>query len=95
MATIIWLPEAVEDMVRLFDFLKNKNLMAAKRAAQLIKTGADVLQNQPRLGRLMDDDTERRELFLPFGNSSYVLRYKLDGETVVIIRVWHGRELRH
>lgn len=91
---LVWLPEAVEDMVRLFDFLKNKSLPAAHRAAQSIKSGAELLQNQPLIGRLMDDDTGRRELFLPFGQSAYVLRYQIDGDTVVIIRVWHGRELR-
>ena len=94
MPTIIWLPEAVDDMARLFAFLKDKNRAAAQRAARLIKAGADFLKDQPMIGRLMDDDTGRRELFLPFGSSAYVLRYKLDGEKMVIIRVWHGRELR-
>ncbi|MCX7098967.1 MAG: type II toxin-antitoxin system RelE/ParE family toxin [Methylococcales bacterium] len=42
----------------------------------------------------MTDGTNRRELFLPFGASSYVLRYLIDGQTVVIVRVWHGLENR-
>ena len=42
----------------------------------------------------MNDGTDRRELFLPFGASSYVLRYLIDEQTVVIVRVWHGRENR-
>lgn len=95
MPTLIWLPEALEDIVRLLHFLKDKSTTATQKAAHLIKAGADLLQKQPMIGRLMDDDTERRELFLPFGNSAYVLRYKLDDEKVVIIRVWHGKELRN
>lgn len=42
----------------------------------------------------MDDGTGRRELILPFGAGAYVLRYKIDGEDVVIIRAWHSREDR-
>jgi len=41
----------------------------------------------------MNDGTDRRELFLPFGASSYVLRYIIDVQ-VVVVRVWHGRENR-
>ena len=48
----------------------------------------------PELGRPMDDDTKRRELFLPFGASAYVLRYRIENQTIVIIRVWHGRDSR-
>ena len=37
-----------------------------------------------------------RELFIPFGKSVYVLRYRIDSDNdcVVVIRVWHGREHR-
>ena len=94
MSTVIWLPEAVADLERLFLFLKDKSLTAAQRAARLIQSGANILKDQPQMGRLMEDNTNRRELFLPFGSSAYVLRYKLDGEIVVIIRVWHGKEVR-
>lgn len=42
----------------------------------------------------MNDDTGRREIFLAFGAGAYVLRYRIDGDTVVIIRAWHSREKR-
>jgi plasmid stabilization system protein ParE len=42
----------------------------------------------------MDDDTGRRELFIPFGAGAYVLRYRIDRDTVIVIRVWHSREAR-
>ena len=89
---LIWLPETQEDIQRLFDFLVRVNPEAAARAIRLIQQGADALLEHPEMGRPMDDDTRRRELFLPFGASAYVLRYRLEGETIVVIRVWHGRE---
>ena len=42
----------------------------------------------------MGDGTARRELFTSFGRRGYVLRYMLDGDKVVVIRVWHTRERR-
>ncbi|OWV80272.1 hypothetical protein ATY77_26000 [Rhizobium sp. R634] len=37
-----------------------------------------------------------RQLFVPFGKSAYVLRYRIheEADTLVVVRVWHGREQR-
>jgi plasmid stabilization system protein ParE len=37
-----------------------------------------------------------RELVAPFGRGAYVIRYRIDygRDTVVIARIWHGREQR-
>lgn len=42
----------------------------------------------------MNDDTDRREIFLAFGAGAYVPRYRIDGDTAVILRAWHSREKR-
>lgn len=89
-----WLPEAWQDIQRLFEFLAHKDSNAAARALDVISDGADRLLESPEIGWPMGDDTQRRELYLPFGAGSYVLRYRLDGEIVVIVRVWHSREHR-
>ncbi len=90
---LIWLPEAKADVLRLFDFLVDVNPTAAGQVVRAIRSGADRLRNHPRLGRPMDDGL-RRELVLPFAGGAYILRYRLEGETIIIIRVWHGREQR-
>ena len=95
MAELKWLPEALDDLERLFAFLRERNPVAAARAAQTILDGADLLLTSPRLSRPMPDQTQRRELFIPFASSAYVLRSMLEGDdTPVIIRVWHSREVR-
>ena len=91
---LVWLPEAHEDIERLFAFLVEVNPSAAERAIRLIQTGARSLLAQPELGRPMEGDPERRELYLPFGGNAYVLRYRIEAGLVVVIRVWHGRESR-
>ncbi len=89
-----WLPEAWQDTQRLYDFLLAQDPGAAARAMDALLDGADRLAEMPEMGRPMGDNTGRRELYLPFGVGSYVLRYKVDGENIVIIRVWHSREHR-
>ncbi|VAX02751.1 hypothetical protein MNBD_GAMMA20-731 [hydrothermal vent metagenome] len=89
-----WLPEARQDAQRLYDFLIDKDPMAAARAMETLLIGADRLAEMPEVGRPMSDETGRRELYLPFGAGAYVLRYMIDRENVVIIRVWQGREHR-
>jgi plasmid stabilization system protein ParE len=93
-AKVAWRERALEDTDRLYDFLFEKNKDAAVKAAQVILRGSSLLEESPRLGRPMADGTGRRELFIPFGSGFYVLRYFLTDDTVVIIRVWHGREDR-
>jgi len=91
---ILWLPQARQDVARLHSFLVGKSRKAGSRAARLILKGANRLAEQPLLGRPMDDDTQRREFVIPAGGSAYVLRYRIDGDAVVVIRVWHSRENR-
>ena len=91
---VVWLPEALADLERLYDFLVDKDPAAAARAMRTIDSGADSLEAFPELGRPIGDDTGRRELFVPFGAGAYVLRYRIHHNTVVIIRVWHSREER-
>ena len=94
-ASVVWLPVALEDVERLYQFLSEKSPAAAMRAAQIILEGAQRLEATPAAGRPMNDDTGRRELFMAFGAGAYVLRYRIDPmEIVVVVRVWHSRENR-
>ena len=91
---VIWLPEALEDTQRLRLFLEDKSPTAAARASQILRDGAKLLSSFPEVGYPLNDKTDRRELFLPFGSGGYVLRYIIDRQTVVIVRAWHSREKR-
>jgi len=95
MAEVKWLPEALDDLERLYQFLYVKNPDSASRAAAIVLGGAKLLKTSPRIGKPMPDETAVRELFMSFGAGAYVLRYKLVGESsLIIIRVWHSRENR-
>jgi plasmid stabilization system protein ParE len=68
-------------------FLILENPLAAKEAMLAIDHASQTLEEHPELGNPMEDYTNKRELFIPYGKSVYVLRY-------CILRVWHGREKR-
>ena len=93
---LVFLPEAVEDIDRLYDFLMPKNPVAAQKAMLAIDEGLAMLQENPFMGLRMAGNQDYHELYVPFGKSSYVLRYRIHQEkdALVVVRVWHGREER-
>ena len=62
---LIFLPEAEDDIDRLFEFLQKENVNAAARAMLLIDDGARRLEDFPEIGMLMDDASGRREFLSP------------------------------
>ena len=93
MPRLIWSPNALEDVSRLYRFLAPKNRNAAKRAVGAIREGVKLLRQHPEAGRPVDDMTvEFREWPIGFGSGGYVALYRFDGEEVIILAVRHGRE---
>lgn len=92
MPALIWHPDAIDDVARLYDFLAPISLSAAKRSASVILEAADQIADNPCIGRRR---AEFREWPAKFGRSAYILRYCiLSADEVLITRVWHSREFR-
>ena len=93
MARVIWTPPALRDVSRLHRFLAPKNRTAAQRAVGTIRTGASTISAHLEIGRPIDEmPPEFREWLIPFGDSGYVMLYRIDGDLVVILAVRHARE---
>ncbi len=93
MPRLIWTPQALADVQRLYRFLASKNIDAARRAVQAIRQGVKVLTLQPGMGRPIDDlPIEFREWLIDFGDSGYVARYRLEGDVIVVLAVRHQKE---
>ena len=91
---LIWTRHAAEDVNRLRAFIRLHNPDAAQRAAQAIQKAAALLLQHPAIGHPAHDLPEFRDLWVPFGSRGYVLRYRLDGNRIIVIRVWHSLEER-
>jgi plasmid stabilization system protein ParE len=86
---------AIADLARLRAFLADQNRAAADRAISALIRAAHSLEAMPERGRPTAVHNIC-ELIAPFGQSFYVLRYAFhaEAEEVVVLRIWHGRELR-
>lgn len=89
---IIWLPDAAKDVARLREFIQNKNPSAAARAARRIQEATQILGDNPQAGKPAEDLLPYRELFVPFGQGNYIIRYREENQRVVIVRVRHSKE---
>ena len=94
MSRLIWSPSALLDVKSLYDFLKSKDLDAAKRAVKAIRQGVSVLEKQSGVGRPVDDmDDEFRDWIIDFGDSGYVVRYRVGHRIVTVLAVRHQKEV--
>ena len=93
MSRLIWSQPALLDVQRLYRFLAPKNLDAAKQAVKAIRQGVNVLGQQPRIGRPIEDIADEfRDWIIDFGDSGYVARYRIDVDAVTILAVRHQKE---
>jgi plasmid stabilization system protein ParE len=86
--------EAKEDLKRLFTFLAEQDLQAAKRARKTIAASIQLLQQFPFTCRkAVPENSFLRELVISFGGAGYVALFEIDdNETVTVIAVRHQRE---
>ncbi|MCW5263160.1 type II toxin-antitoxin system RelE/ParE family toxin [Verminephrobacter eiseniae] len=94
MPRLIWSQPALLDVQRLYRFLAPKNIDAAKRAAKAMRQGVKVLGHQPGIGRPIEDMPDKfREWLVDFGDSGYVVRYRIDMGAATILAVRHQKEV--
>jgi plasmid stabilization system protein ParE len=78
----------------MYRFLAEKNRDAAKRAAQAIRSGVQIILQHPEVGRPAEEmEPEYREWPIDFGNSGYLVLYHYDGRVAVIVAVRHQKEV--
>ncbi|MGE5566879.1 MAG: type II toxin-antitoxin system RelE/ParE family toxin [Parcubacteria group bacterium] len=87
-----WTGKAVSDLGRLHDFLAPVSPRAAADTIQALARAPLKLLERPRLGTRLEtyDDREVRRIFV----GDYELRYEIAGDTIYVLRLWHGREDR-
>ena len=87
-------PDAENDLVRLYDFLLEKDLAAAERALEAIRAGLELLRFSPfSCRKAVADNPLLRELVIPFGAAGYVALFEIDGpSTVTVLAIRHQRE---
>ena len=92
MRKIIWLPEAVDDLERLREFIGDKNREAANRAAATIKNIVKILEDYPDIIHPLEELPDFHDLVVPFGSGGYIVRYRIEENIVYIVGIRHSKE---
>lgn len=87
-------PAAAKDLQRLFDFLAEQDMRAAKRARTAIAKGIEFLSDFPFSCRKASPEYPLlRELIISFGANGYVALFEIENsETVTVLAIRHQRE---
>ena len=89
-----WSAAALADLDRFAGFLHERHPRLAGIIADEIKQKTRILLEHPLIGRPIQGRPEYRQLVLEVLNARYVFRYAFDGERLVMLRVFHSREVR-
>jgi addiction module RelE/StbE family toxin len=87
--TILWSPRAIEHLKHLRAYIAQDNPKAASRAAAAVLDAVERLAEFPNLGR-PGRVAGTRELVVP--GIPYVIPYRLRGDRLEIVAVFHGRQ---
>lgn len=85
--------EAEADIRRLHNWLFTRHRPAALRFLEALEEAENAIGAAAHSFPQNDDRMSRRYIFR-FGRSCYVMHYLQDGDDVVVVRLWHGREER-
>ena len=86
---IVWSPRAIEHLAHLRAYLARDNPNAANRIARTLLDAVERLAELPNLGR-PGRVAGTRELVVP--GTPYVIPYRLRGDRLEVIGVFHGRQ---
>ncbi len=89
MAEVVWSPRAVEDVRAIVTYIAEDSLAYAKSVAQKIVASTRRLSTFPMSGRVVPEfgDESIREVFA----YSYRIIYRIEGQTVTVAAVVHGK----
>ena len=92
MVNIAYSQNAVNDLIRLTDFLIEVDINAASVTIDLIEDAIEILKRHPFVGRTVGE--EIRELVISRGVSGYVALYSFEEHknVILILAIRHQRE---
>ena len=87
MAKVIWSPRALADIDSIRDYIGQSSPLAAQRMAIRLLQAGDSLDLFPRRGRPAARGMRELTVIYP-----YIIRYRVVGERVDIVRIKHGAQ---
>jgi len=82
--------QALDDLVRLREFIAEKNPAAAQRISEQLIDHIQRLRDQPEIGRELETLPGIREWIA----RDYVVHYLVLSNVLIVLQIWHGKEDR-
>lgn len=79
-------PRSRDDLVEIHDYIAAENPAAARRVIGTIRDQIRILVDHPLLGR-RGQLPDTRELVI--SRYPYLVAYRVNGETIEIVTIWH------
>lgn len=89
MKRLRWTNLTLEDLEQLRDYLRLRDPAAARRVVEAVRERAKLLKQHPMAGPPLDVGNARK---LSVGRYPYLLVYRVSGDEVIILRVYHAAE---
>ncbi len=84
---IKWLNRAVQDLIKIREYIADNNPHAARQAAAHIRNSVDSLRQNPRMGRPGRVEGTRELIVADF---PYIIPYRVKNNVIEILRVLHA-----
>jgi plasmid stabilization system protein ParE len=87
-------PEAEADLLRLYDFLLERDLTVAERALESIEKAMELLRFSPfSCRKALPGRPFLRELIIPYGTAGYIALFEIETDRIVtIVALRHQHE---
>jgi toxin ParE1/3/4 len=82
---------AIADLRQTVAYIAAEDEAAAEKVSRCIEAAVDLIAERPWIGHPADSPGVR-EWSVP--GLPYVIPYRIDGDTIEIIRIWHTSRLR-
>lgn len=87
-----WTRPAAEDLRGIRLFIQGDSPSAARRVNRTILERCELLCDFPERGRIGIEPETRELVFAPL---PYIAVYRVKGEIIEILHIWHGAQNRH
>lgn len=87
MTSYVLAQPAIDDISDMLEYLRPLNPIAASKQAQIFYKAFQLLLENPAIGAISEEDDSVMIWHIP--ETSYSVPYMIDGETLIILRVFH------
>jgi len=92
MPRLIFAAKAVRDLDKIREYFAQFSNEAALKAAAVLIEGTVLLLVHPLLGKPLEEMPDYRELIRTFRAGSFTMRYRIEGEAIIVVAVKHSKE---